>query len=765
MATPKLTFQDILNQRRSADFVGRQMEQDFFRRNLSLGLNDPERKFIIHIRGQGGIGKTTLMKRFQTMAKEKGVLTAMVDEWQEDVPQVLGEFAEQFAASSHKLESFAKRYKDYHEKKGEVEADPEAPQGFAGFLGRTIAVGGVKMLRRTPVLGGAAELIDENAFGNQASEFASYLARKLKNKDDVELVASPNEALTPLFLENLNGIAESRTIAPFFDTFEKSGSYLAPWLRDALNGGFGDFPANVMFVIAGREPLDQNWTAFEPMIHRINLNPLSEQDAETYLRSHKISNEETIRIIMQLSGCTPLLLATLASQSPNDPAEVGDPSGDAVDRFLKWVEDPNQREAALYGALPLILNQNIFAVVTNPNDAGALFTWLKKTPFVKEVKDNWIYHEVVRSQMLRFARKNNPQKWRELHQSLETYFQKGKAAEQSGAESLDYESLADHDEDFALYHQLCATSENALPYALNRFLDTLKVKKSRGINTAEMIKKAGTDTGSKEIENWGARLLSGLNVFDNKDYTSAVNLFSDLLEFKGVNENKKAICFDWRGEIYFLMGDYESAFTDANRAIELNEKDQRAISRRGQVYFSTKNYDAALKEFNRAVELDEKVQWIIAMRSATYRLIGEKYQLAAETDHAMENYKASLQDMDRAVALNDKVAWIIVNRGETCRLMGNYEATLKDFNRALELDEKVQWARVGRARTYLAMENYEAALQDFNRTIEFDEKEERAIAFRLRGEIYLLMGNYDKATQDFASALAIDPENDMKKRL
>ncbi len=170
MATPKLTFQDILNQRRSTDFVGRQTELDFFRKNLSLGLNDPERKFIIYISGQGGIGKTTLTKRFRNMATEKGLLTAMVDESQEEVPEVLGVFAEQFANSGHELEKLAKRYHDYREKKGEVEADPEAPLGFAGFLGRTIAVGGVKVLRRTPIVGGAAELIDESALGKHQYE-------------------------------------------------------------------------------------------------------------------------------------------------------------------------------------------------------------------------------------------------------------------------------------------------------------------------------------------------------------------------------------------------------------------------------------------------------------------------------------------------------------------------------------------------------------------------------------------------------------------
>jgi hypothetical protein len=46
-------------------------------------------------------------------------------------------------------------------------------------------------------------LIDEDALGDQVTEFASYLARKFENKDDVELVAKPVDVLTPLFLENL----------------------------------------------------------------------------------------------------------------------------------------------------------------------------------------------------------------------------------------------------------------------------------------------------------------------------------------------------------------------------------------------------------------------------------------------------------------------------------------------------------------------------------------------------------------------------------
>lgn len=777
MAESKLTFQDILNQRRSSDFVGRQDELDFFRKNLSLSATDPERKFIVHISGQGGIGKTTLMKRFRAMAVETGFVAAMVDEWQEDVPQVLGEFAEQFAANEHKLESFAKRYKDYREKKGEVEADPEAPQGFAGFLGRTIAVGGVKMLRRTPVVGGAAELIDETALGDQVSEFASYLARKFKNKDEVELVSNPNEVLTPLFLENLKDVSEKHGIALFFDTFEKSESYLDQWLRDLLEGRFGAFPANIMFVIAGRDPLDQNWTAFEPLIHRIDLNPLSEPDAESYLRNHQITNAETIRVIMQLSGCIPLLLATLASQSPDDPAEVGDPSGEAVERFLKWVENPKQREAALFGAFPLMLNQNILEVIANADEASTLFVWLKKMPFVKQVKDGWVYHEVVRSQMLRYARKDNPQKWRELHQRVAAYFLKEKTAKESSAEGQERDLTIASDEGFMLYHQLCASPEGTLPSAMNFFLDALKVKRSKAKKVAEIINQAGTDIGSEKIETWGTRLLNGLNAYEKDNYPIVVDLFSDLLEFKGLDENKKAVGFGWRGDVYRLMGNYEAALKDFNRAIELDGKYKWAIARRGETYRIMDNYERALEDLNRAIELDEKSQFAIGCRALTYRTM-KNYEMAlrdfdraiaqdekvkwiiagrGETHRLMKTYDAALKDFDRVFELDDKYKWAIASRGETNRLMENYDAALKDFNRSIELDEKYKWAIAHRGLTYCKIENYDNALRDFNRTIELDEKYQWAIA--QRGEVYRLKKNYNAALKDLNRAVELDDKD------
>jgi tetratricopeptide (TPR) repeat protein len=529
-----------------------------------------------------------------------------------------------------------------------------------------------------------------------------------------------------------------------------------------------------MFVIAGRDPLDQNWTAFEPVIHRIDLNPLSESDAESYLRNHQITNAETIRVIMQLSGCIPLLLATLASQSPDDPAEVGDPSGDAVERFLKWVENPKQREAALYGAFPLILNQNILEIMTKTDDISALFSWLKRMPFVKQVKDGWVYHEVVRSQMLRYARKENPHKWRELHQSLAAHFLKEKTTKESSAEGQDHELTIASDDGFSLYHQLCASPESTLANALNLFLDALKIKRLHAKKIAEMINQAGTDAGSVKIGNWGTRFLNGLNAYEKDEYQVVVDLFSDLLEFKGLDENKRAVGFGWRGEVYRLMENHEAALRDFDHAIEVDEKYQWAIAHRGATYHMIKNYAAALKDFNSASALNEKYQWAIARRGRTYRMmknyeaalknfnraieLDEKYQFAigsrARIYHAMKNYEVALQDFNRAIELDEKVAWVIAGRGETYRLMKNYEAAFKDFNRAIGLDEKYEWAIASRGETHRMMKNYEAAFEDFNRAIELNEKDQFAIG--CRAQTYCAIKNYEAALQDFDRAVALD---------
>jgi len=64
------SLQDILKRRQQEEFVGRKEQLIFFRRNLGYEPDDDRRRFVINISGQGGVGKTWLLRRFRKIAEE-----------------------------------------------------------------------------------------------------------------------------------------------------------------------------------------------------------------------------------------------------------------------------------------------------------------------------------------------------------------------------------------------------------------------------------------------------------------------------------------------------------------------------------------------------------------------------------------------------------------------------------------------------------------------------------------------------------------------
>lgn len=141
-----------------------------------------------------------------------------------------------------------------------------------------------------------------------------------------------------------------------------------------LEGKHGDVPSNIVIIIAGRHALaDNHWAAYDGLIARFPLEPFTEEEAKQYLHRKGITNPKVVEIILHLSGKLPLLVATLAFGSPDAPDQVSEPSDTAVERFLKWVEDPKQRQIALVAALPRKFDRDIIAELTGEEEADTLF--------------------------------------------------------------------------------------------------------------------------------------------------------------------------------------------------------------------------------------------------------------------------------------------------------------------------------------------------------------------------------------------------------
>ncbi|MCC5655513.1 ATP-binding protein [Nostoc sp. XA010] len=67
-------LQDKLKQLQQLGFVGREDQVNQFRQNLALPPEDDRRRFLYNVWGQGGVGKSTLLRQFRKIAEKTAVV-------------------------------------------------------------------------------------------------------------------------------------------------------------------------------------------------------------------------------------------------------------------------------------------------------------------------------------------------------------------------------------------------------------------------------------------------------------------------------------------------------------------------------------------------------------------------------------------------------------------------------------------------------------------------------------------------------------------
>ncbi|MFD2421029.1 tetratricopeptide repeat protein [Amycolatopsis pigmentata] len=766
-------LREIIKRRQQANFVGRRERLTEYGANLRLPLTDAHRVVIFNVHGVAGVGKTFLTQRFQQVAEENAVACAYADENCFDVVETLTTLAADFIRQGLTFRRFSQKSETYRQRRHEVESDPKAPAG--AFLTKTAVGIGLSAAKGVPVLGAFADVVDAKAAAEQVDRFRIYLSEKFRRSDDLQLMLSPAEVLSRAFVNDLTRLADTHQVALFLDTFERTSPFLETWLLDLLADRYGEVPANLVLTVSGQRPLDSNrWSPYRSVIADVPLAPFTETEARELLTARGVHDERVINVILTLSGCLPVWLATLADHQPSDTSSVVDPSDSAVERFLKWEPNEEHREIALAGALARKLNEDILAAASGKTDnVPDQFRWLRQLPFVTETSGSWRYHDVARAPMLRITRSLSIQKWRTRHRQLAEYHRNEREAlripQDDGWTDTTWQ---DHRLEQA-YHELCAEPTVALTRALTDAVNATKASMTMARRWAAMLVAAGQDSGAQNVLTWGERLTEALLTTDDEEiaflttllngdlladdaraeafrlrgrdhrnadrYEAALADFNNALGLNSELENTLA----GRGETYRLMGRYEEALTDFTRAIELDPEDDWAIGSRGETFQAMGRYEEALTDFTRAIELDPGYAWAIGNRGQTFQAIGR--------------YEEALTDFTRAIELNPGYAWATGNRGVVYRLMGRYDEALTDFTRVSELNPDSAWATGNRGETYRLMGRYEEALTDLTRAIELDPEDHWAIGSR--GETFQAMGRYEEALTDLTRAIELSPDS------
>ena len=785
----KPSRQDVNRRRRRSGFVGRHGELGLFRDNLSRDPGDEAFHYLFHVHGQAGVGKTSLVRQWDHAARELGAATARLDDDVHSVVEAMEAISAQLRHQGTPLKGFEKLLAAYRQRRHEAETPlPGGVDGAGGGAGygaapvasptATVAAqAGLAGLGLLPGLGPIAGAMDPQQLAQSADRVRFALSARLRSHTDIQLVMSPVKVLTPVFLEDLAEVAERRPwVVLFFDVYERTAPVLDEWLRDVLVGeDYPGLPVNVLAVLCGQGRLDARWWGDHlDLVAEVPLAVFTEEEARQLLVRRGVSDEEVVRVVLQLTGRLPVLVDMLALKGPQDPGEVADPSETAVGRFLRWVRDPDQQEVALVCALPLQLDEDVYRA-TVPAAAVDQYTWLRSLPFVTYQTGRCRYHDVVRDPMLRLQRTQSPMRWQQQHTLLaDIHGQRRHAAEDTLAPGEFWDDAAWREHRLnETYHRLCARSGPALSEALHDVVHACDHSKEDLRRWTQMIALAGRDCADENLRRSGDRLIAA----SQEDTTGLVATLTHLLAApalgnagrvlahtlrgrehrnahrysEALSDYASALVMDARfaralyghGEVNRLLGHYNEALGSLTRAVELEPDDASYVESRGLTYQAMRRYDDALTDHNRAVELAPDNAWPFSSRAETYR--------------AMRRYDDALTDHNRAVELAPDNAWYIANRAETRYEMGRYDDALTDHNRALELDPDELPAILGRGRVHRSTRRYGDAFADYTRAIELIP--DQAFPFAVRALALRALGRYDEALTDHDRAIELDPDS------
>ncbi|MFD0305201.1 tetratricopeptide repeat protein [Streptomyces sp. NPDC127119] len=730
---------DLIRQRMRSQFVGRRPQLMLFAENLAKDPapesgEDPA-EFLFHVQGVGGVGKSTLLRQWEDIARRAGAITAVVDEsGAHDVQQAMVELARQMAQQEGPLRAFDRAVEQFRREQDALITEAPAVDSEASVSSRLITQAALGAASLLPGAAALTAMTNPDAAA-QGLERIRAGARDLGGRRGRGLDAAQ---VSRAFVSELGRLCERRPwVVLFFDTWDETGRLLDRWLREMLQEAFGPLPVNVIVVLAGRDELtERDWAHMRPLVVDVPLEAFTHAEARVLLAANGVTRPDVVEAVLHLSRGLPLLVALLARARPESTQAVhaNDNVVDtAVERFVQWITDPQQRETILACSLPIQLNEDIFAAAVPP-EGRELWPWLCKQPFISGRGDFKHFHNLVRASMVRRQRTRSPQRWSTTHQQLaDLYAMQRVHAEQDLPESKRWNDpqwrrhLRDE-----TYHRLCAHPTAQLPAALEHAVHAADQETAVLRQWNDVLCQAAHDCADQTLIAWAERLEAAAA----GDQPALAELTA-LLTCGDLSAGARAWAHTYRGQHLDLAGRTDEAITELDQAIYLDPHNPRAWSLRGAAHRRLGCIDQAISDLTTALGLD----------AADARTLGSR----GMAHHDAGRYDDAVTDCTSALELDPGGTWAFFQRGVAHRRAGRYDDADSDFTVFLHLypDADLAFAHRGLARK--AAGRYNGAIADFTTALDLVPSSAWAVA--VRGHARYLSGKHAEALVDLSAAL------------
>ena len=260
--------------------------------------------------------------------------------------------------------------------------------------------------------------------------------RRLVRVDARDLLPSPEgvrRAVDTALREPLGDRRDrsGRTVV-LLDSYERLAA-LDDWVREQL---LPDLPANVVTVLAGRQPPAPGWRAdpaWRELLRVIGLRNLTPEEGREYLRRCGVAEAMHGRLL-EVSYGHPLGLSLLADQAVRHgsidlAADSPDLVAALVQRFLGSVPTFDQRQALEACALARVTTEPLLRAALDAADVRELFDWLRDLSFVEAGPEGLFPHDLARDVIDRDLRWRDPDSYQIVFRRV----QASPAAAASGA--------------------------------------------------------------------------------------------------------------------------------------------------------------------------------------------------------------------------------------------------------------------------------------------------------------------------------------------
>jgi hypothetical protein len=219
-------------------------------------------------------------------------------------------------------------------------------------------------------------------------------------------------------------LADERAVL-LVDSFERIDG-LESWLRERF---LPTLPSGALVVVAGRTPPDMMWLAdpgWAGVLQVMELGDLEPMDAAALLDSRGVAGE-LHDPLLAFAGGHPLALSLGAAVAVDDSAADArwTPTHDVVatllDQLVGDVPSPAHRRALEVCAHTYVSTQDVLRAVLPDEDAAALFSWLRRLPFVESSPLGLYPHDVVREIVEADLRWRDPRGHAEMHRRIRTH--------------------------------------------------------------------------------------------------------------------------------------------------------------------------------------------------------------------------------------------------------------------------------------------------------------------------------------------------------